>query len=715
MLVVTPEDPQTIVVGLGQTTPTLTFEATVDGEPANAAWNVDQGAIGTVDAGPAASTDFTPRGTTGGLVHVSAGLSGQVVTRDVTVKIEGSQNGYGDADAAQVATSVAQLTEGGGVNGVGGEGLGGAVNDAATLTALDAPSGDGQAQGLKLIYPYDSTVWPRGLLAPNLMWRSSLGGVDAIKIELTTTSGSFHWKGTFAPPAILSQTGGAFVRHPIPQSVWNAATNTAGGTDRITMSLTIAKGGVAYGPIQETWTIAPARLSGIIYYNSYGTQLAHNYSGAVGGNGMFGGAVLSIHAGDPGPALTAGNDGAASECRVCHSVAANGSRLVAQHGDASSVSSGYDLTPTSSTEFPIANGAEFPGISPDGNLMLAPTGNLYDLPASSLVASSGLSAVSSDLVTSAFSPDGKQVAFGMLTSSSISNPKQKLVVMAFDPATFTFSNAVTVADYTGQGAETRPGWPAFFPTGEAVVYHEQLAAGVDGNGLHDLRTRKGAKARIVWTSTAGGGSITPLDRLNGIENGASYLPELDSPITMSCTGDAVQVGNIDANHGDDTNLNYEPTVNPVASGGYAWVVFTSRRLYGSVAEIPPFCSDPRGVNLFTNITPKKLWVAAIDVTGNPIEDASHPAFYLPGQELLAGNSRGFWVLDPCKNDGQSCDAGDECCGGYCQPDDSGELICSNIPPGNDCSGPQEICTTAADCCDPTNLCINGFCAVTPPT
>ena len=31
------------------------------------------------------------------------------------------------------------------------------------------------------------------------------------------------------------------------------------------------------------------------------------------------------------------------------------------------------------------------------------------------------------------------------------------------------------------------------------------------------------------------------------------------------------------------------TVNPVPSGGYAWVVFTSRRMYGNVATINPWC------------------------------------------------------------------------------------------------------------------------------
>ena len=50
--------------------------------------------------------------------------------------------------------------------------------------------------------------------------------------------------------------------------------------------------------------------------------------------------------------------------------------------------------------------------------------------------------------------------------------------------------------------------------------------------------------------------------------------------------------------------------------------------------------------ILANVTPKKLWVAAIDLNAPVGTDASHPAFYLPAQELLAGNARGFWVLDP---------------------------------------------------------------------
>lgn len=720
VLDVQPSAMQTITVDIGKQSPTLMYTATLGGQPVSAGWGVDRGEIGTVAPGPAESTIFTPTGKTGGVVKVVAGLNMQTVSRPVFVQLSGEQNGYDPAEPAdqpQIAMSPADLLAGGGIGGVGGEGLGPAVGDMATLDALGNPVGDGAAEGLTLLYPYDQTVWPRGLLAPLLMWRSTLGDVDAIQIELGTTTGSFSWKGTFARPEILAQTGGPFVRHPIPQSVWSMATNTAGGADKLTVKLTVAKGGLGYGPITQTWTVAQARLSGTIYYGSYGTKLAKNYAGAVGGDGMFGGAVLSIRVGDTGPELTAGANGGSAQCRVCHSVSADGSRLVAQRGDNSANSSVYELSPNGAVEAPLAIGAEYPGMYHDGSMALSPAAQLLPLPDDSVpLVTSGLTSYASNLGTPTFSPDGKLVSFNPMAGAGLSNHKQKLVVMSFDAATLTFSNPVVVVDDTGQPAEQRPGWPAFFPDGKSVVFHQQTAAGVDGNNLGDLRTRKGAKAHLSWTSTTDAQSVTPLNQLNGKDAGGnSYLPKLDQPVNMSCTGDGAQVGNIDADHADDVNLNYEPTVNPIASGGYAWVVFTSRRLYGSVATIPPFCSDPRGVNLFQNITTKKLWVAAIDLSAAPGTDASHPAFYLPAQELLAGNSRGFWVLDPCKPTGESCATGDECCDGYCQPvGEGGALVCSDQPPDSNCSQPQEKCSTDADCCDPTNICVNGFCTQKEP-
>jgi hypothetical protein len=717
---VLPAAAQTLTVDLGATNPTVDYAATLDGAPISAGWGVDNGSIGTIAAGPSSAATFVPTGKAGGTVTITAGLNGQTVTRQVLVKLTGTQNGPNTTDpgeAAQIPGTPADLTAGGGVGGVGGEGLGVAVSDPAVITALGAPTGDGGAQGLKLLYPYDKTVWPRGLPAPLLQWDWSVGDADAVQIELSTTTGSFSWKGTFGKPAILAQTGGKFTRHPIPQDVWDAATNTAGGlADQLTVKLTVAQGGQAYGPIAETWTIAPARLSGIIYYQSYGTELAKNLGGAVGGDHLFGGAVLSIHAGDTGPKLTAGGNGATSQCRVCHSVASGGSRLVVQHGENYGVSAAYDLAPTGATEHAMATGATFPGVSPDGSLALSPSGQVLSLPAGTPVASSGLAAVATNLGTPTFSPDGKRVAFNPMSGPAVSAPAQMLMVMDFDVSTMAFANPVTVASDSGAGAGVRPGWPAFFPDGQSVIFEHQSAAGVDGAG-GDLHTRKGAKGQIAWTNVTDASAVTALNQLNGLDAaGNVYLPKLAQPVAMSCTGDGAQVGNLNPDHGDDVNLNYEPTVAPVAAGGYAWVVFTSRRMYGSVAKIPPFCSDPRGVDLISNITPKKLWVAAVDITGKPGNDASHPAFYLPGQEILAGNSRGFWTLDPCRQDGEGCEHGDECCNGYCEPSgQGGALVCSNTPPQGSCSKPQEKCSTAGDCCDQTNLCINGFCTQKGPS
>lgn len=726
---VQPSAMQILTVPAGSTSTTATLTATLDGLPVNAAWSVDRGDLGTITSTIGGVATFTAKGTTGGLVTVTAGLNGEKLQRKLFLKLTGAQDGVDatkPAQQAQVPGDVGALTAGGGVGGVGGEGLGPAT-DAATKTALGSPAGDGVAQGLKLLYPYDKTVWPRGMLAPLLMWDWVGGDADAIQVELTTSSGSFAWKGTFARPAILATTGGKFVRHPIPQDVWQMATDTAGGPtpsatpDTLSVAVTVARGGLAYGPVRQTWTVAPGRLSGTIYYNSYGTQLAKNYQGAVGGDKRFGGAVLSIRAGDTGPKLVAGSNSppgttAHDKCQTCHSVSANGARLIVQHGENYSTSSTYDLSPTGTTEHVMAAGGWFPGVSPDGSVALAPDGRLLILPDAAAAAPlPGLAAVAGNVGTPAFSPDGKLIAFNPM-SGATSNPTQKLLVMAYDAAARSVSSPVTVSDDTGKPAQTRPGWPAFLPDGKSLVFHHQTVAGGDGNGEGALYTRSGAKAHLAWTGIDDATKVTPLDRLNGLDgSGASYLPKLAAPYVIACSADGQAVGGFDADHADDANLNYEPTVAPIAAGGYVWVVFTSRRMYGNEATLPPFCSDPRGVDLVSNITTKKLWVAAIDLGAAPGTDASHPAFYLPAQELLAGNSRGFWVLDPCRPDGNGCSSGDQCCNGFCEPDASGaNLVCSNTPPDGHCSKLSEKCTTVADCCDPSNVCVNGFCSIKGP-
>ncbi|MEO8877044.1 MAG: hypothetical protein ABI461_15740, partial [Polyangiaceae bacterium] len=100
-----------------------------------------------------------------------------------------------------------------------------------------------------------------------------------------------------------------------------------------------------------------------------------------------------------------------------------------------------------------------------------------------------------------------------------------------------------------------------------------------------------------------------------------------------------------------------------------------------------------------------------DINPAPGADPSHPAFYLPGQELAAPNMRGFWVVDPCRTDGSSCDTGAECCGGFCRAGEDGGLVCGSS--SSSCSHENEKCSTGADCCAGLS-CINGFCEQASP-
>src|SRR5438094_9091295 len=113
---VQPSGLQTITVVAGQMTPTVSYTATLDGQPVNAGWSVDRGDIGTVPLGPSPTATFAPKGSTGGVVNVIAGINGMTVSRQVLVKLVApSQNGPNStpAEQSQLAATVAQLTAGG--------------------------------------------------------------------------------------------------------------------------------------------------------------------------------------------------------------------------------------------------------------------------------------------------------------------------------------------------------------------------------------------------------------------------------------------------------------------------------------------------------------------------------------------------------------------------------------------------------------------------
>ena len=90
---VEPQPLQTISVALGATTPHVDYKATFNGSPAKAGWSLDRGDAATIDSNATADATFKPTGAAGGLVTVIAGYQKKTATRQVFIKLSGSQNG----------------------------------------------------------------------------------------------------------------------------------------------------------------------------------------------------------------------------------------------------------------------------------------------------------------------------------------------------------------------------------------------------------------------------------------------------------------------------------------------------------------------------------------------------------------------------------------------------------------------------------------------
>jgi len=690
-----------IVDGSVTSAPTVQFSA-VDqsGSEVQVGWTLDQAQLGSISG----TGEFTPSGETGGTANIIAGFGSSTAQTTLTVIIQRTQNG---------SAGPVDLGGSGGYGGVGGEGPGGPATATDIATLQQTPKAD---PTLAFLYPYDGTVWPRGLLAPLLQW--SQGPSKASAIALHLQSKTYIYDGTFGRPAALA-SGAPFVRHPIPQDVWVQAVESTAGSDALSVRVTLAAQGAAVGPISETWIIAPGLLQGTVYYESYFTQLVTNaqFNFPDGGTVEGGAALLAIKPGDTGPHVVAGTN---TDCRGCHSVAAKGGSLITQDTNYA-VTSLYTLPLATETQLPLHDILAFAGLSPDGTLALTNTAGfpainpdtkveLYHVGANPTVAAA--SGLPSNIggATPSFSPDGTHVAFTHVSGNagSLSGDGSHVLAMDFDPTGLAFTNPRYVFSLAevDAGCCKCLGYPSFMPSNDSLLVEVQLSpcsTAVGGSYIGNSNV----EGEIWWSDTAAG-TQHRLDALNGyLPDGTSYLPADTNTNTMA-NPPAVF---------DDTKLNYQPGVGPAPSGGYAWVIFTSRRRYGNVATIAPFASDPRNAAFpydpRTQITTKKLWMAAIDLNAKPGTDPSHPAFYLPAQELMAGNARGDWVLDPCKADGQSCTMGDQCCGGYCESAGiDGGLICASQIAS--CAQIGDKCSVSSDCCNSSAQCINSICSIIAP-
>lgn len=444
------------------------------------------------------------------------------------------------------------------------------------------------------LYPYDATVFPRGLRPPVLQF----GGIGADALFLHISFDGLDYQGFFgaSDPA----------RIQLSEAAWTAITRTADGADAVKVEATKLQAGKVTGPISETWTIASGSLRGALYYQG-------------------GGDLWRLRPGDESDELVIPGG-------CCVSVSADGSKLAA------SLPTGYrtyDLRSNFSLlkEWPASGNPGVTAFYPDGSrLLVFTTGGAAQLVDPLTGAPLPQSGWPSMITTQAgsFAPDGtKLVYFDQLSV---------FTVLDFDRATNTFSGR---KDF--QVAQVSP--VHFTPDTASVIF----SGGIAPVTRLDLQS----------------GESTALEALAGVE-------------------------------GEERPRNDGIALLPLSVGGYYWVVFSSDRAYGNMTK-------PREREV--------LWVAALDMSAAN-GDSSHPAFYLDGPDPARGNMFSQWALEPCQGDGNACEFGDQCCGGYCR-EMSGRKQCLSTPP-NSCAYELEHCDAAADCCDKTYKCINSRCAAPKP-
>ncbi|HYP88649.1 MAG TPA: Ig-like domain-containing protein, partial [Polyangiaceae bacterium] len=237
-------------------------------KPNKVVWSVDDAALGSVnDAG-----EFRSAGFVAGDVTVTATVGAQ--TASVTLHISVAISRDPDALDAQ-------------------------LKDELSLGGHDGPDGVGPDGDFRFLYPYDKTVFPRGLAAPLLQ----LGGADADATYVKISVGQFSYEAYAAASGLTRVT--------LPDDVWRGITLSAGAGEWVEVSLSKVTDGEVTGPISARWRIAPGSLKGFVYYNTYRSKLAGDS-----------GAVMRIKPGETATVLQSG-------CTVCHGVSAQGNVMVA--------------------------------------------------------------------------------------------------------------------------------------------------------------------------------------------------------------------------------------------------------------------------------------------------------------------------------------------------------------------------------------------------